>query len=33
MPDWLTKLLGGAAGGLITKEAYDELGRIGEKGY
>jgi len=33
MPDWLQKLLGGAAGGLITKEAYDELGRIGEKGY
>jgi hypothetical protein len=33
MPDWLTRLLGGAAGGLITKEAYDELGRIGEKGY
>ena len=33
MPDWLIQLLGGAAGGLITKEAYDELGRIGEQGY
>ena len=33
MPDWLTKILGGAAGGLLTKEAYDKLGEIGTKGY
>lgn len=36
MEDWLKGLLGGlgTAGGLgLAKEAYDELGRIGEKGY
>jgi hypothetical protein len=33
MPDWLTQILGGAAGGLLTKEAYDKLGEIGTKGY
>jgi len=36
LPDWVKGLLGGvgAAGGLgLAKGAYDELGRIGEKGY
>ena len=33
MNETLLKLLGGAAGGLLTKEAYDKLAEIGEKGY
>ena len=31
--DWLGNLLGGAAGGYLTKEAYDRLGEIGQFGY
>ena len=31
--DELLKLLTGAAGGLLTKEAYDKLAQIGTKGY
>ena len=31
--DELLKLLTGAAGGLLTKEAYDKLAQIGRKGY
>jgi len=30
---WLGNLLGGAAGGYLTKEAYDKLGQIGAFGY
>mgnify|MGYP001216682298 CR=1 FL=1 len=33
MDETLLRLLGGAAGGLLTKEAYDKLAEIGEKGY
>jgi hypothetical protein len=30
---WIANLLGGAAGGYLTKEAYDKLGQIGAFGY
>lgn len=33
MDETLLRLLGGAAGGLLTKEAYDKLAEIGQKGY
>jgi len=30
---WIANLLGGAAGGYLTKEAYDKLGQVGAFGY